>query len=173
MAITVRKEFIKGKIFPIMNVDIEWAHVTKPDTQFGKSQWEITMRLPEKLANDMLDAGFNVKKKSDGKKFKKGDEDYFFIVAYRKTQTSKGVKLDPPKVFERDGQTLYTGLIGNGSKCNVKISAKYLEISGETKLPCRLVSIQVVDLVAYGNDGFSPLDDDGDAEDFGGDQNSF
>ena len=171
--LVVRKDLIKGKKFPIPNVFVEWCHLVKPDTGFGKSQWELTLRLPEKLAFDMRAAGFNVRHTDGKKKFKAGDEEYYFIVAYRKTVTSKGVELTPPKVFERDGKTIFEGLIGNGSKCNVKISAKYLEISGETKLPCRLVAIQLVDLVEFGNDGFSPLDDEGDADDFGGDENQF
>lgn len=156
----IREEFVKGKIIPLPNLKVEWCHVTKPDTQFGKSQWEITCRLPEPLAKEMLEVGFNVKKKSDHKNFVAGNEDYYFIVAYRKTQTSKGVALTPPKIFERDGQTLNTGLIGNGSVMNVKISAKYCEVSGEMKLPCRLISAQIVTLVPFGDGGFEALPDD-------------
>lgn len=169
---TIREDFVKGKIFPLPNLEVEWCHLTKPDTKFGKSQWELTCRLPEQLATDMKEAGFNVKKKSDHAKFQAGAPDYWFIVAYRKTQTSKGVALTPPKIFERDGKTLFEGLVGNGTVLNVKISAKYVEVSGEMKLPCRLVSAQIVTLVPYGDDGFAPLPDDDDASN-AGDGNSF
>ena len=170
---TIREDFIKGKIVTFPNLEVEWCHVTKPDTGFGKSQWEITCRLPDSLAEEMREVGFNVKKKSEMKKYKAGDPDYYFIVAYRKTQTSKGQQLDPPKIFERDGRTLNTGLIGNGSILNVKVSAKYIEVSGETKLPCRLISAQIVELVPYGDGGFEALPDADESEESAAAANSF
>ena len=170
---TIREEFVKGKIIALPNLEVEWCHVQKPDTQFGKSQWEMTCRLPETLALEMKEVGFNVKKKSQGKNFKAGSEDYWFIVAYRKTQTAKGEPLTPPKIFKRDGQTIEEALIGNGSICNVKISAKYVEVSGEMKLPCRLISAQVVKLVPFGDAGFDAIPDDDAAGDSAAQQNSF
>jgi len=166
---TIREIFIKGTKLPLNNVQVEWCHLDVPDTKFGKNQWQLVVRLPDKLATDMKECGFNVKHSTKKKGYKEGDEKYSYIIAYRKVKTAKGIEMTPPKVFERDGATPYVGKIGNGSIMNLKIAAKYLEINGEMMLPARLdTALQIVKLVPYSNTGFEDLGDadDADGEDF-------
>jgi len=156
----MRDEFKKGRVVTLPNLKVEWCYLVDPDLKFGKSQWCVDVRLPEDMAKSLKEVGFNVKYTGDKKKFKEGDELYYFLKCYRKTMTGKG-PLDPPKVLDAMAQPMDGKLVGNGSTCNVKIWAKYITVNEEVHLPARLTKIQVVELVEYsgdGDDGFEPVE---------------
>ena len=67
--------------------------------------------------------------------------------------------MNPPRVVGDDGETPVDGSkVGNGSIVNLNVYAKYWEVNGETFLPLRLNSVQIVKLVEYtGGTGFKPI----------------
>ncbi len=154
------KDFVEGRKFTLSNVKVEWAYLVKPDTSFNKSIWKITARLEEAMAKSMLDAGFNVKNTKDGKKFKTGDAEYFFIECSKKTHKKDGSPMTAPAVKDRDGETDMDGSkVGNGSLCNINVFAQYTEVNGQTYLPCYLNAVQVLELVVYNPTGFQNVDE--------------
>lgn len=152
-----RNEFVEGKAFIIPSVYVEWCHLVQPDTEFQKSQWSVDMRLEEPMAKSLKEAGFNVRHTKDKKKFKEGDELYYFLKSYSKTATAKGPNKMPPTV-DANAKPMDGNLVGNGSKCNIKVWAKYVDVNGETHLPAYLNGVQVIELVEYTQDGFDPVD---------------
>jgi hypothetical protein len=145
--------------FDLNGVQIRWPHLFKPDTAY-ESVWSVDIILPEKLAADMAKVGFLVKETEvDGEKVK-------FIKAKRKTHKKDGSPMYPPRVYDsgtpdRDPQKWDPNIaIGNGSVCNVKVAARYLEVGGKTRLPLYLNSVQVVNHVPYNNSPFSAVSKD-------------
>ena len=152
----------KGHTFTLKRVPVEWCKLVEPDTEFGKNQWEVTVRLEnEKLRKHLQEAGFNVRNTKDKQNFKEGDEEYYFMVAYSKVDTKKG-KNKAPKCFGPDGKTPVDGdTVGNGSICNVTCWSRYMEVGGKIRLPAYLNSVQVIELVE--RDTGMPDETDGDS----------
>jgi hypothetical protein len=162
MADFVKKpEFIEGKQFDLKNVKVQWCFLADPDTKFEHC-WKLTARLEESLATPMKQAGFNVKSSKDFKDFKAGDDEYFYIECKSKCKTKEGKENKPPFVKGRDGRTDIDGsIVGNGSTCNVRIFARYAEVSGKLHLPAYLNGVQVVNLVEYNPNAFDSVEEDG------------
>lgn len=139
--------------FIIPNVEVFWAHVYTPDTAFGDSKWSIEMRLPDgELATNMKDAGFNIKDKTD----KNGNVIKNVLVAKKATHSKSGEN-EPPTIVGLDGRTKFTENIGNGSICNVKVSAKAWKVRGKWILSLYLEGVQVLKHVEYNGGGFPDM----------------
>ena len=158
----IEKQFIKGRKLILENVIVEWAYLVNRDNKFGKDQWKITCRLEEKLALSMKKVGFNIRNTKDGKKFKEGDAEYWYLECVKKFITRDGKEFSAPYVKGRDGETDEDGSkVGNGSRCNVAIFAKYQEVNDEMFLPAYLNGVQILELVEFNPSGFSNVDADG------------
>jgi hypothetical protein len=159
----VRDERFNGpKLYDVQipNVECAYLYLFQPDIAFNDSKWKVTLFLNDQYANALAKVGFNVKtwKTKEGKEPSKYDGRRY-IVATRKTHTKDGSNMYPPKVYEADGRTYWNKevAIGNGSICNVIIAGKYMEIKGETVLPCYLQSVQVVQHEEYNSSPFSDV----------------
>ena len=141
------EEYIEGANFVLKDVPVKWAHVLEPDTKFEHA-WKIDAILDKDMADSMAAAGFGVKESDDGE---------FSLTIKTKCKTKNGKDNRAPKVVGRD-LAPFTEPIGNGSVCNIKVWAKYIEVSGKTYLPAYLDGVQVVDHVAYDASGFENLD---------------
>lgn len=149
---TMKQEFVDGDEFTLTNVLCKWANLITPDTRY-EHKWKIDIILTKKLAASLKSVGFNVRTDKDG------DE---ILRVIKKTRTKAGSPMEAPRVVGLDGNTPFTERVGNGSKVNIKIYAKYIEVSGETHLPAYINAVQVVDLVPYkGGSDFDDLTDGG------------
>lgn len=148
--------FLEMFEFDLDNVEIYYAFLFKPDTKY-ESCWKATIILPDSLALEMKNLGFNVR----DKKF--GDETKQVIVAKRKTHTREGKAMYPPKVVDAgtaDSDPQYWDEnvgIGNGSVCNLKVAARYVDVGGKTRLPLYLNSVQVVEHKPYDSSPFKSV----------------
>ena len=144
---TMKDEFVDGAEFTLNNVKCKWANLITPDTRY-EHKWKIDLILTKKLAESLKSVGFNVKTDKDG-------DQYLRVV--KKTRTKSGTPMEAPRVVALDGSTPVTERIGNGSVVNIKIYAKYIEVSGQTHLPAYINAVQVVELEPY--TGGSDFDD--------------
>jgi hypothetical protein len=142
--------------FTIPNVECAYLYLFQPDTAFGDSKWKVTMWLPEGLAAQLKGVGFNVK--TWGKKDKESPYDgREYLVATRKTHTGEGKTMYPAKVYDSSNKYWNSEIaIGQGSRCNIMVASKYMEVKGETILPCYLNAVQVLEHVEYSS---SPFED--------------
>ena len=156
-----REEFIEGKQFELKNVPVEWCYLAEPDTKFEHC-WKLTARLEEPLAKSMKAAGFNIKLSSDMDRYKEGDDVYYFLEIKTKVKQKSGKENRPPYVCDREGNTMDGGIVGNGSRCIVRVFAQYKEVSGTLHLPAYLNGVQVLSLVKYNPNSFDAVDENGD-----------
>jgi hypothetical protein len=145
---TMRQEFIDGMEFPINGVAVKWAYLDAPDTRF-EHKYKVDLVLTKDQAEKMKAVGFKIKTDKDGD---------FVLTATKKTRTKGGKVMEAPRVVGRDGQTPFTEKVGNGSIINIKIFAKYTEVSGNTFLPAYINSVQVLSHVPFAG-GFGNADD--------------
>jgi hypothetical protein len=151
---TMKDEFVEGDEFTLTNVKCKWAALIQPDTRY-EHKWKIDVILTKKLSESLKSVGFNVKTDKDGD---------LILRVIKKTRTKSGTPMEAPRCVGLDGSTPFTERIGNGSTVNIKIYAKYIEVSGETHLPAYINAVQVVDLVPYkGGSDFDDLSGDGGA----------
>lgn len=127
----------------IDNVEVMWAHLIQPDTAFGGNKWCVDIVLPEELAADMEAAGFNMKQLKD--KDKKVIHQNV-VTAKREVATSKGTN-KPPALFGPDGSPGWDKDIGNGSICNLKLTARKWPVSSTITL--YVEQVQVVKHVEF------------------------
>lgn len=150
--------------FTLPKVECAYLYLFTPDTAFNDSKWKVTMFLSDAVAAKLQKVGFNVKTwgTKEGKEPSKYDGRQY-LVASRKTHTKEGKTMYPPKVYEADGRTYWDKdvAIGNGSICNVVVAAKYMEIKGETILPCYLNHIQIEVHEEYNSSPFGDVSGDG------------
>lgn len=149
--------------FPIKGQECAYFYVSDPDTAFNDSKWKVTIFLDEVYEKKMRAVGFNVKiwgqtasgaPKKDRKESKYNDRAYIQVT--RKTHMQNGDPMFPPKVYGPDGQSYWDRnvAIGNGSICNIQVAGKYMQMKGETILPCYLQALQVVKHVEYSKSPF-------------------
>lgn len=149
---TMKDEFVEGDEFTLTNVKCKWAALITPDTRY-EHKWKIDVILTKKLSESLKSVGFNVRTDKDG------DE---ILRVIKKTRTKGGSPMEAPRVVGLDGITPFAERIGNGSTVNIKIYAKYIEVSGQTHLPAYINAVQVVDLVPYkGGSDFDDLTGEG------------
>lgn len=140
----MEERFIAGDVF-VLKGKVKWAAVHEPDTRFEPC-WKVDLILSEEVKDELKEAGFNVRQDKDGD---------WVLTVKSKVTTKAGKKNHPPTVVSRDPKIPFTDAIGNGSECNVKIYAKYIDVAGKRHLPAYLNKIQVLDHVAYlGNEDF-------------------
>jgi len=133
----------------------EWASIKNPNTTFTP-EYQITLIIDDKTADDFSSRGFNVKDVEGVKK----------LMFKRKVSRKDGTPNAVPKLLDADKEPLDVA-VGNGSKVNVQYrewetSNNYGDFKG-----LDLQAVQVVDLVEYtGSDGseLTSLGDDNDLE---------
>lgn len=143
--------------FDLNGIEVMYPHLVKPDTKY-ESVWKVDLILPEALAESMQKVGFNVREKDYG------NGEVKIITAKRKTHKRDGSAMYPPRIY--DAGTPESApkpwpsdiAIGNGSIFNLKVSAKYVEVAGKTRLPLYLNSVQVVKHVPYSVSPFGAVD---------------
>lgn len=129
--------------FPLKNVIIRHPHLDKPDNHFdpgGDGKYKVCLIVPEDVANDMQDCGFNVKSFDDGAKY---------IQATRKPSLGK------PEVVAEDGTVVAGSEIGNGSIADVELTTKYWNIGSRPTQAIYLEKVTITDLVKYEGGGES------------------
>jgi len=151
--VTIDKKYDDYVDFPLMNAPVKWAKVQphQGDSYKGAPEkFGICVYLPKKLAAEMKKAGFLIKEDDDG----------FFVNPKRAKFEKDGTTLKAPIfIVGRDGRTLITDEIGNGSVCNINISAKNWDTGF---ISTYIKGIQVLDLVEYkGAGGFTDVDEEG------------
>ena len=143
---TRREEFIEGMSYTLENMKVEWCKLVTPDEFEGKKKWCLNIMLTDKLAEDMSEAGMNVK-------FTKEDTPRPFVVAYRYTETKKGKAIPMPRCFDEAGLEMDGATIGNGSVCDINVNSQYCTVAGKEHCPLRLDSVVVKELVVYNKEG--------------------
>ncbi len=140
-------DFKKGAEFVLENVEVMWAYLQSPDTEYEHA-WKIDCILGADMAESMKAAGFNVTEK-------KGNQ---ILTVKKKCVTRDGKEQKAPRVVGRDGKTLFTEEVGNGSTCNILVYGKEWEVSGKSGTAAYLSAVQVKEHVARDGGGFGNLD---------------
>jgi len=125
------------------NVEVRWAHLIDADEAFGGNAWKVDVVLPNDLAAEMEAAGFNVKEQKD----KEGKVIAKNIVTAKKEVVTKSGANRPPTLFGPDGKPGWNKPIGNGSICNIKMTARKWPVSSTITL--YVEQVQVVKHVEY------------------------
>ena len=135
--------------FNLSNIVCYWVHLdpANPDTAFGNNKWCLEMRLDDEIAAQLKALGFSVGDKTD----KDGTVTKNIFKAKKEVMTKSGVAQTPPNVVGPDGKTKwnFAETIGNGTVCNLQLSAKAWPIKGKWKMGCYITGVQVVDHVPY------------------------
>lgn len=148
--VEIAKEYFDGYVDHVFeNVEVRWAKVFTPDTEFGKNEWCIDVLLQEPQASDLKAKGFNVREK-DGENV---------LRCKKKVISASGKPNKPPVIVDRDANK-FEEEIGNGSICNIKVSCKAWAIGGSPTLTAYLDAIQVVKHVPRGTTTFAPIPED-------------
>ena len=148
----------------IKDVEVKWAKVqphqfdqyTPKNAPAGPKKWAVDIVLNDTLAKALKKEGFNVKKGTEGNSF---------VHASKNKKKKDGTDNMPIKIVGMDGRTPVTDELGNGTKCNIKVSAK--KWGTVSTITLYLDSIQVLDLVKYeGGSGFEDLSTDDEPDNF-------
>ena len=131
----------KGTTFIIENVLVDYASVFRPNTRY-RPEWAVVVRVPQHLQQEFYEVGFRLKQDPNGN---------ISLRAKRYVRLDNGEELTPPIVVDCDNNPWpeNRGLIGNGSKCNVKVKAKYTTYQGVEGLSCYLEGLQVLEHIPY------------------------
>lgn len=129
-----------------------WASVVKPNTTYEPA-WQVDVCLDEDSKSMVESLGLTVQNKGD----EKGD----FVKIKRKVSKLDGSQRPAPIVKDSDNNDWDDRLIGNGSLVNVKFSTYDWDYNNKKGKASFLLSVQVVDLVPYGESGsdFEPVKD--------------
>jgi len=142
-------DFDDGKTFIIENVIVDYSSVFRPNTKY-RPEWAVVIRVPQHLQQEFYEVGFRLKQDPNG---------VVTLRAKRYVRLDDGTEMAPPVVVDCENNPWpeSRGLIGNGSRCNVKVRAKYTTYQGVEGLSCFLEGLQVLDHVPYvGGTDFSP-----------------
>jgi hypothetical protein len=149
----------KEKIMPILsNRKVKWAAVQEPNRSddFGDS-WEVEVELDDNTIAQLTTDGLagKIKAQTDKDKRPTGVQ---IIRVKRKTKGNKkgGGTFDKsqPKVVDSVKRP-FTGLIGNGSVCNIA----YNIVKSNFGTSIDFAGIQVLELVEYGGGGPDAADE--------------
>lgn len=143
-------DFDEGKTFLIENVFVDYSSVFRPNTKY-RPEWAVVIRVPQHLIDEFYQVGFRLKQDPNGQ---------VTLRAKRYVRLDDGSEMSPPIVVDCENQPWpeARGLIGNGSRCNVKVRAKYTTYQGVEGLSCFLEGLQVLDHVPYsGGAGFETV----------------
>jgi len=142
------------------NVEVKWAKVQPhqgDSFQGAPEKWTIDIILQEKLAKSLEKEGFLIK--NDG-------TNYWITPKSAKFEKDGVTQKKPILIVGRDGQTLITEELGNGTKVNIKVSAK--KWPNVSKVSTYINAIQVLKLVEFsggGQSGFAAVAEE-EASDF-------
>jgi hypothetical protein len=138
-------DFEEGQTFIIENVFVDFASVFKPNTKY-RPEWAVVIRVPQAMIQNFYEVGFRLKQDPEGQ---------VTLRAKRYVRLDNGEEMQPPTVEDCDNSpwTEARGLIGNGSRCNVKVRAKYTTYQGIEGLSCFLEGLQILDHVPYYGSG--------------------
>jgi hypothetical protein len=138
-------DFEEGSTFIIENVLIDYASVFKPNTRY-RPEWAVVIRVPQNMIQEFYECGFRLKQDANG---------VVTLRSKRYVRLDDGTEMQPPSIVdcENNPWTEARGLIGNGSRCNVKVRAKYTTYQGVEGLSCFLEGLQVLDHIPYYGSG--------------------
>lgn len=127
----------------------KWAKLTTPN-KFGK--WSIDVYLDEASLAKFKE----LKEKGIKNSIKKDDDGYYVSLQRPQTKTSmRGFTFgySAPIVLDKDGETPFTGSIGNNSDVTAKIEVYYYDDPfGKEGSAIRLASVRVDHLVEFEGD---------------------
>lgn len=134
-------DFDEGKTFIIENVFVDYSSVFRPNTKY-RPEWAVVIRVPQHLQQEFYEVGFRLKQDPNG---------VVTLRSKRYVRLDDGTEMAPPTVVDCENQPWpeARGLIGNGSRANVKVRAKYTTYQGVEGLSCFLEGLQVLDHVPY------------------------
>ena len=135
-----------GITFIIKNVRVKFASVFQPNTTY-RPEWAVVIILPPSMREQFYEAGFRLKTDQDGD---------VTVRAKRYCRLDNGEEMNLPEVVDADmnpWNPQMRGLIGNGSRCNVKVKAKYTSYRGVEGCSLYLNGLQVLDHVPYAGGG--------------------
>jgi len=127
------------------NGTVKWAKVRKPDEKYN--DYKINLYPTEASLAEIKTSGVQVQPKED--------EDGVYYTFRRKHEALEKGKVKvygPPQVLDADN-TVFEGLIGNGSKVTAKVEV-YDTQKGKGH---RLMIVRVDDLVEYNPDGVTDV----------------
>ena len=136
---------------PIVTGKSMWASITKPNTTY-EPVYSINLVVDDKTAKKFANDGYKVQNKP----VSWSDEELPTIVIKRKVN-GPGFTREAPELVstERDDNGSWKAVsynVGNGSEVNVKYKEWTSERNGETYKGLDLQKVQVISLVAYGDD---------------------
>ncbi len=138
-------DFEDGQTFIIENVFVDFASVFHPNTKY-RPEWACVIRVPQAMIQNFYEVGFRLKQNPDG---------VVTLRAKRYVRLDDGSEMTAPSIVDCDNNPWpeQRGLIGNGSRCNVKVRAKYTTYQGVEGLSCFLEGLQILDHVPYYGSG--------------------
>lgn len=142
--------------FVIENVPVYYAMLFEDfrDNYEGKETYKITALLPDGLADKMEASGFNIKEDDEGHKF---------LDCKRNCKLKSGKEMPPPIIVWDDGSKFdrdEAGSIGNGTVCDLHVTAQYTKVGKVTHLPCYLDKVVIKEFVPYDGGGAAEKADD-------------
>jgi len=159
MAVKIDAKFNKYVNISLDDVELKWCKAQSATGQFdqysppgmpkGEKKWTCQIVLNETLAKNLIKDGFNVKQDKDGD---------WCLPSSKKCEKADGTPNRPVVIVGKDGFTPITTELGNGTKANVKCSARKWPTTA--KITVYLEGIQVVDLVEHSSVSFVNLEDD-------------
>lgn len=145
--------------FLIEDAKVEWAKVARPvANKFkpGIMEYSINVAVTDADIKGLESMGiktevFNPSTEAMQSRYKTCDTLGKFLVLKRIAKMDETSNItNSPSVFDADGKTPFTGLIGNGSTCDVQVLVCTNEDpTGKTRTKVRLGNITVKDLVVY------------------------
>jgi len=121
----------------LYNCEVKWARLTAPDQMSGK--WSIRIYLSPEQADAL---------RAERLELKADEDKRVFINASRKPVTSKGKKVEPPRVVGMDKKP-FEKEIGNGSICNIIADPYDWTFGNKTGRGLWLNAVQVVTWKEY------------------------
>jgi hypothetical protein len=132
--------------FRLSNVPVRWAHLFRPDTEFGNNRWSMEILSSDEMAKELTAMGYNLKTKTD----KEGNVTKNILFAKKNVLDRNGKPQRPPMVVGPDGVTPWTEELGNGTIVNVVLQARAWKVNHKWTLGCYIDKVQVVTHVPRG-----------------------
>lgn len=139
-----------ASFYEILEGEVQWVRHTTPEEYLGKSSWKFTLRPTQDSLMKIMD----LQSKGVKNQLKKDDKGYYINFSRPTERRNKAgavtQRFDPPKVFEADGTTPITEMIGNGSKGKARIELyEHNTPNGGKAHAARWDSMVITDLVKY------------------------
>jgi len=127
----------------IKNLDIYYPSLLNPKSPFGTEQWELMVATKdEETIRKLEDVGAKLR-----------DFEGMKATNLKRTvMSSKGVRRDPPKVLDSEGQKMTDETVlklGNGSRGHVKLFCYSYSVAGRKGKSSMLLEVKVTDYKEY------------------------